>query len=76
MTIQRIDGSIAILGDEAQLGGDCDGDGSITAADAMCALKMSVGNMSEDARMDVDENGRVTSGDARIILRRAVGLEA
>ena len=55
--------------------GDRDGDGRITAADAMCALKMSVGNMQLNIRLDADGNGKVTSGDARVLLKRAVGIE-
>jgi hypothetical protein len=55
------------------LPGDCDGDGELTAADALCALKMSVGNREEDLKMDMDKNDLVTSGDARILLRLVVG---
>ena len=40
----------------------------------MCALKMSVGNMQLNIRLDADGNGKVTSGDARVLLKRAVGI--
>lgn len=73
LTIRPIDGSIIIVGPGGRVLGDCDGDAAVTAADAMCALKMSVGNMDEDANMDADEDGVVTSGDARVLLREAVG---
>jgi hypothetical protein len=55
--------------------GDCNGDGKITAADALCALQMAVGKRAEDLVMDVNGDGRVTSLDARKILRIAAGLE-
>ena len=48
--------------------GDCTGDGVVDAADAMCALEISVELRPTMAQMDVDENGKVTSGDARQIL--------
>lgn len=45
-----------------------------SAADALAALHMSVGKISEDTGFDVDGSGRVSSKDARIILQYAVGL--
>ncbi len=51
--------------------GDCDGDGTLTAADALCALKISVGLMPPNNRLDIDQNGDVTSSDARLILQQA-----
>jgi len=53
--------------------GDCNKDDDLTALDALCALKMSVGRMQEDESIDVDEDGKVTSLDARIILQAVVG---
>ena len=47
-----------------------------SAADALAALEMSVGNLAEDPRFDVDGNGKVSSVDARIILQYAVGLSS
>jgi len=57
----------------AAIPGDGDGDGVLTAADAMTALRMSVRLVPERMAMDVDGDGRVTSDDAREILRRVVG---
>ena len=62
-------------------GGDPDGDGRITAADARLALRKSVGleNFAEGSpafiACDVDRDGRVTAADARLILRASVGVE-
>lgn len=60
-------------------GGDIDGDGKVTAADARLALRASVGSEKltdmQKAAADVDGDGKVTSADAREILRKSVGLE-
>ncbi|WP_319507610.1 hypothetical protein [uncultured Methanolobus sp.] len=56
--------------------GDCNKDGQLTALDGLCALRMSVGKVSEDPDMDVDENGKVTALDAKIILQHAAGLSS
>lgn len=50
--------------------GDCDGDGSLTAADALCALQVSVGLLNVRRAVDLDQNGTVTSSDARLILQK------
>jgi len=55
--------------------GDADGDGVLTALDAMAALEMSVGNRPMDLALDVNQDRTVTSLDAAIILRRALGLK-
>lgn len=47
-----------------------------SAADALAALRMSVGKMPEDSGFDVDGDGRVSSKDARIILQYSVGLSS
>ncbi len=47
--------------------------GTLTALDAMNALKMSVGILPVDLVADMDRDGRVTSRDATIILRHVVG---
>ena len=54
------------------LKGDCDGDGSLTEADALCALEMSVQTRPVDLMMDIDQSGSVDSRDAVIILQRAL----
>ncbi|MBI5698470.1 MAG: right-handed parallel beta-helix repeat-containing protein [Thaumarchaeota archaeon] len=59
--------------------GDVNGDGSVTAVDALMALKMAVGVIPPDFSADVNGlgyngDGRVTAVDALIILKAAVGL--
>jgi hypothetical protein len=70
LTIAKIDGSITIVGPDGLVPGDCDGDGALTSADAMCALNMSVKLIPEKLNMDMDGDGQVTSRDATIILQR------
>ncbi len=59
-------------------GGDADNDGTVTAADARFALRISVKLETPDAETesacDMDGDGAVTAADARMILRKAVGL--
>ena len=56
--------------------GDCDGDGRITWADAMCPLEMSVRKKPVDTAMDINRDGKVDSRDAVLILQRAVSSSA
>lgn len=72
--IDRIPGEIVILEPGENLGGDCDGDGSITTLDALCALEMSVQLRSPLPALDADNNGSVTSRDAAILLQRALEI--
>jgi hypothetical protein len=65
------DGTFKVLGSD-QLKGDFDGDGKLTALDALAALQMAVGKRAEDLVMDVTADGKVTSADARKILQMAV----
>ena len=51
--------------------GDGNGDGRITALDALIALRMSLQPSTEELFMDLDEDGRVTPEDARQILALA-----
>ncbi|MFC1967857.1 cohesin domain-containing protein [Chloroflexota bacterium] len=76
MNIAAIDGIFTVLGvgDKEALG-DCNGDGKLTALDALCALQMAVGKKTKDLVMDVNADEQVTSLDARVILRAALGLE-
>ena len=53
--------------------GDCDGDGSLTELDALCALEISTQLRPSAPLMDVDNSGDVTSRDAVLILQRALG---
>lgn len=65
------------LGVKINIGkGDCNGDGKLTALDALSALQMGVGKLEQDNVLDVDESGEVSSLDARIILQNAVGLSS
>ena len=58
--------------------GDVDGDGQITANDALTILRASLGmeNLTPDqtALADVDSDGSITSADALAVLRYSVGL--
>ena len=58
--------------------GDMDGDGSITANDALLILRASLGLIEltpdQRARADADGDGAITANDALIILRRSLGL--
>ncbi len=51
--------------------GDGNGDGKITALDALIALRMSAGIAKVDLFMDVNGDGRVTPTDARQLLSMA-----
>lgn len=55
------------------LKGDVNGDGVVSAADALMALKMSVGWIPVTAAADVNGDGRVTSVDSVLILQAATG---
>ncbi|MDR1628617.1 MAG: dockerin type I repeat-containing protein [Oscillospiraceae bacterium] len=60
--------------------GDVDGNGTIQAADARLALRLSAkleNNLSDTAKTaaDFDKSGKVTSSDARTILRISAKLE-
>jgi hypothetical protein len=57
---------------ESRLRGDYDGDGRLTAKDALAALKIAVGDLPPDLNMDMDGDGRITAEDARRILREAL----
>lgn len=54
--------------------GDVNGDGRVTVADAVLALRMAVGLAASVPPADADGDGVVRVGDAVIILRLAVGL--
>ncbi len=64
----------------ANILGDVDGNGDITAADARLALRASVGleTLSDTAKLaaNADLTGDITAADARLILRASVGLES
>lgn len=59
--------------------GDVDGDGSITASDALMILRYSAGMGEPDSDFlliaDVDGDGQLTAGDALAVLRCSAGME-
>jgi len=69
LAIDLIDGEVVIDDGSQTVPGDCDCDGEITVADAICALKMSVNLMPANQNLDVNRDGKVTSADARKILQ-------
>lgn len=62
----------------AAMKGDMDGDGQITVADALCALriaaKLASATSSDLAAGDIDKDGQITVADALAILRVAAKL--
>jgi hypothetical protein len=54
--------------------GDASGDASLTASDALLALRTAVGSGTcETCRCDVNDSGGINASDALTILRAAVG---
>ena len=62
-----------IAGGESEVCGDVNGDGVVTAADAVIALEIAAGSRPFDSAADVDGDGVVTSLDALMILQAAAG---
>ncbi len=60
--------------------GDADGDGNVTARDALATLRIATGidtaDASKTARLDVTADGMLTAVDALGVLRLSVGLSA
>jgi hypothetical protein len=70
LPIDVIDGRVEIVAPQSRPPGGCPpNDGVATAADAICALQMSVGLRDLDQVMDIDHDASVTSHDATVILR-------
>jgi len=67
-----MNGEIALIGETKRLPGDVDGDGRLTARDAMSVLRMSVGKQAPNPAADMDEDGKITSRDATMILLAVV----
>ena len=67
-SIQLFHGTLTV---EEPMTGDGNGDGRITAVDALIALKMFAGLKTEDLVLDMDGDGRVTPDDARQLLTMA-----
>ena len=53
--------------------GELSGDCRVTAADALSALKMAVGQVEDDPNADYNGDGDVTAADALAILKVAIG---
>lgn len=70
LAIALVPGELIIAGPGGRAPGDLDGDGTVSAADALGALKMSVGLLPVDLVLDADGDRQVTSSDARSILQR------
>ena len=58
-------------GGESEVCGDVNGDGVVTAADAVIALEIAAGSRPNDPAADVSGDGVVTSLDALMILQAA-----
>jgi hypothetical protein len=67
-TINLVPGKLAV---DNPIAGDGNGDGNITALDALIALRMFVGLAEEDLVMDINKDGHVTPDDARQLLAMA-----
>ena len=74
LQIQSNDGTFSVT-DSDESRGDWDGNGELTAVDALSALQMAVGKRPVDLSLDMNGDGRVTSLDARTILKIVVGNE-
>ena len=68
-----INGEIVVVGKDGLVPGDSDGDGVLTAADALNALKMSVDLIPVNMVCDMNGDGKVTSTDAKLIMQKVVG---
>ena len=55
----------------AKIQGDGDGDGLVTALDALLALKMASNLLPVDLSLDINNDGKITIDDARSILKMA-----
>ena len=75
---QTQSGWIFVNGGEPGVPGDADGDGVVTAADALLVMRCALGTAElspETAALcDADGDGNVTLSDAVLILRAALGL--
>jgi hypothetical protein len=72
LSVATRDGRIDVIREEDRKAGDFDGDGRITLADALAALKMSVDLIPDDLRADADRDKAVTSNDARILFQEVL----
>jgi hypothetical protein len=59
-----------------ELAGDADGSGTVTALDALIALKLAIGSLDRRCPLclcDLNASGAITASDALLVLRLAVG---
>ena len=77
------DGASAVVNLQVGVGsvinpGDVDGDGTISAGDAILVLRFAADLMQPTAQQsgiaDVDGDGAISAGDAILVLRKAAGL--
>jgi exonuclease VII small subunit len=71
--IATVHGAIIVAAKKDTLQGSTTGNKTLTPADALNALKMSVKLISEDLRADMNQDNKVMSDDARLILQKVVG---
>jgi hypothetical protein len=69
LPVSLIFGEILIVGPDGLTPGDCNGDGRLTALDALCALEMSVRLKPEKLNLDMDADRQISSRDAVLILK-------
>jgi hypothetical protein len=55
----------------AAIPGDCNGDGQISAVDALMALQMTTGKLQENAIADMDGDGVVQVSDVLLIMQKS-----
>ena len=68
LSIELADGELTI---GFRIVGDGDGDGAVSALDALIALRMAQGLTEVDLELDMDGDGKITGDDARHILAMA-----
>ena len=62
-----------IAGGESEVCGDVNGDGAVTAADAVIALEIAAGSRPFNSAAEVSGDGVVTSLDALMVMQAAAG---
>ena len=70
LTVSTLSGTFTVRG----MKGDANGDGRVTAVDALIALKMAVGLIPVELVCDMNGDGSVTSLDATLIREEAIAF--